>query len=161
WAQKYSFPLAEYHSNDLAQVAQYLAIVRNPYFPHRELIKTIRQELGARATAFPDELRQDFPGKSLDEIVNQVPVDALLLAVIRAHKKANPGWFDPYVELARLPCPVYLTTSPTSLLEKALRVAGKEPHVGYFHWKDDLKLPQTDLREELPASDLSDDEQLD
>ena len=41
--------------------------------------------------------------------------------------------------LARLPLPIYVTTTPDNLLEAALRAAGKEPVVDFCRWNSELE----------------------
>lgn len=48
------------------------------------------------------------------------------------------GTEDPFSILARLPIPIYLTTSPLRLLEDALRLAGKDPIADFCRWHDGL-----------------------
>ncbi|MCB0003853.1 MAG: SIR2 family protein, partial [Anaerolineae bacterium] len=42
--------------------------------------------------------------------------------------------------LANLPLPIYVTTDPSSMIEEALRAAGKQPEIALCPWNDRMEL---------------------
>jgi len=131
WAAQHGFPLAPSEREDLTRVAQHVAAMNYPTFPHEQLAddlgKEIRERLGA-----------DAPAGDLGALLRA-------LLVRRSAVRANP-----YRILAELPLPVYLSFCPDALLAEALaqsRVApapGKEPvarrpRVGVLVWKPALE----------------------
>ena len=46
--------------------------------------------------------------------------------------------YEPHKVLAQLPCPIYVTAQPTTLLVRALEEAGKEPVTDFCRWKPEL-----------------------
>ena len=52
---------------------------------------------------------------------------------------------DPLLVLAGLPFKTYLTTSPFTFLEEALRKAGKDPYIKICRWRGPIDAPEKDL----------------
>jgi hypothetical protein len=116
WAEAYRFPLAPQNRDDLPQVAQYLEVVQDRPFPRGELDLYLRRLLRRR---FPEDLK-DLP--------KTATLDELLVAAGLALQRRDPG--EPHALLAALPCPVYVTTNPDSLLPRSLeaaKTAGSRP----------------------------------
>lgn len=134
WAKKYSFPLAPYATEDLPEVAQYIAVDQARFLVHDELEQSLKEELERR---FGLQLAPGLQNGPLTDLVSAVG------AITRqsAH--------DPHVVIANLPFPVYITTNPDSLLIDALKAAGKEPQVELCQWNDNM------TRESLAQSNSS------
>jgi hypothetical protein len=133
WAAQHGFPLAPSQREDLTQVAQHLASMNYPTFPHEQLAddlgKGLRERLG---DATPKGSRG---------------VDSLLSKIQMQRSGVRP---DPYRILAELPLPVYLSFCPDSLLLRtlaetrvALEVDGqpvqRRPRAATLVWKPALK----------------------
>jgi hypothetical protein len=65
----------------------------------------------------------------------------------QAPRQPSDRWqrdeIEPYKVLAGLPFPIYITTNLNSMLEIALREAGKKPEVVICPWKEDIALSET------------------
>jgi hypothetical protein len=126
WAEQYRFPLAGHERDDLPQVAQYLSVNQDLQFPrdalNNHLIATIKERY---ASVLPDNL-------------GNLKLDELLTTI--SSKRREQGQFDPHTLLGSLPCPIFVTTSPTSLLADALTAAGKRPVREICKWNADLEL---------------------
>jgi hypothetical protein len=131
WAEKHDFPLAPDGRDDLAQVAQYLAVNQDQSYPRLELGVHLRQELLRR---YGEELGEDW---------RNAPPSRLIPEIGARRWKSDPG--EPHHVLAELPCKVYLTASPFDLLKRALEAVGKEPRVAHLRWNAE--------RDGLPESD--------
>jgi hypothetical protein len=119
WAQAHHFPLAPYSSEDLPQVAQYLAVTKGESFLQLALRDEVSQALWARLGregAPPDEA-------SVEELFREVA-------------RQRPPTAAPFAALAELPLPLYITTTPDGLMLDALRAARREPWAGYAPWND-------------------------
>ena len=134
WAERYGYPLAAHKREELHDVAQYLSVNQDRAFPREEIGDEIRSALAARFAA------------DLAEGAETAELDDLLAAVGAIQRERNPG--DPYKVLAEQPLPLYVTTAYHSLLDEALRAAGKAPVVEFCRWTPEL--------ERLPA--IYDDE---
>ena len=128
WAGTFGFPMEPHYQDDLAHVAQYLAVKYGEEFLPGELGNYLRRELADR---YGDELAPDAHATLIDG-----SMDDALSAVADLQKDA--GRFDPFDALAETPFPLYLTTDPSALLERALTRADRTPHVGLCPWNDDL-----------------------
>jgi hypothetical protein len=122
WAETYHFPMSATDSEDLPQVAQYLAINQTPDFLVEELGEYIRKELKHRFSA------------RLSEEVMEGSVGTLVSAVGELLRAEDPA--EPHRVLAALPFPAFLTTDPADLLAGALRAEGKRPEVEMCRWSD-------------------------
>ena len=129
WAREYNFPMAPHNREDLAQVAQFLAVNQQPAFPRRELRRHLKRELLARY------------GERLDAAVADSELDEIIAAVGALHDadQAAAAERTPYQVLARLGLPIYITTEPTTLLADALTAAGRAPRVELFPWNEELE----------------------
>jgi hypothetical protein len=136
-ADRYHFPLAPYSREDMPQVAQFLAIEQSLNFPVAQvrdhLIDALLQRLLELAKGSEGPVPERFrkisrfqrTGGLLDDLVTEV--------WRRLHADAS----DPFVVLARLPLPLYVTTQPASLLEVALEAEGKRPRREASRWNED------------------------
>lgn len=133
WAETFRFPMAPHDRDDLPQVAQYVATrQRASAFPQNELIKYLREVLVARygrdlAAGFRDKADDEVPAAHLSRLISEIG---------RQRRQGDPN--DPFAVLARLQLPIYVTTSQSDLITDALREAGKDPHVDFCRWNDDV-----------------------
>ena len=124
WAERYRFPMGAQDKESLPQVAQYLTINQDARFPFDELEEYLRASLQTR---HKDSLPASLQGNraKLEEVIN---------AVGQIRRKGNP--LDGYKILAGLPLPLYITVNQDSLLEDALREAGKTPTTLLCPWNE-------------------------
>jgi len=125
WAERYGYPLAAHKREELHDVAQYLSVQQDRAFPREEIVDEIRDALLAR-----------FAGE-LAEGAEHADIHDLLAVIGELQRERNP--LDPYQVLAAQPLPIYLTTAYHSLLDEALRAAGKEPVVEFCRWTPELE----------------------
>lgn len=134
WAETYSFPMADYHREDLPQVAQYVATAYQPIKPINDflaylwhaVIERYGMELGDSVDKKPPRNAGQL-GPALSELIS---------AVGKLQREKDPA--EPHRVLAELKLPIYITTNPSNLLSDALTAAGREPRVEYCRWKSDL-----------------------
>jgi hypothetical protein len=126
WAQQYRFPMAPHYRQELASVAQFLAVTQSVLFPRDELLDYVRQQLLKR---YGGCLSAGING-SLDEF----PLDALIKAIGSHGRKVD--WYEPHAVLARLPFQLFITTHLGELLAGALTAESKDPQVELYRWKD-------------------------
>lgn len=125
WAAEHEVPLILQDHDDLAQVAQYLAVIEGSSFPANTLVDYIHDELRRRvASGDPRLQRADI---------------SRLIAVAGARLRADDP-FEPHRILAGLPLKLYITASPSSLLTDALREAGREPRVVVAPWNSRVEV---------------------
>jgi hypothetical protein len=108
WAEEADFALVAHQLDDLPRVAQYLAITQGTAFPRTAFAGRLSQEVLRRFRDLP-------PNAELNDLLEAARV-----------RRAEPS-LDPYVLLAELPLPVYLTAAPDEQLIRALRAVGKQP----------------------------------
>jgi hypothetical protein len=129
-ALKSRFPLAPYGREDLCQVTQFLVGGGAEDTPRRQYRRYVIDRILSRYTSY---LPAPFDKAQRHQLDSQVP--ALLDAVRGEIWKDDTT--EPHRVLARLPCPVYLTTNPDDLLYNALSaVPGKSPHALVCPWRD-------------------------
>jgi hypothetical protein len=114
--------MAPHQRDDLPQVAEYLAINQDANFPRGELITYLRREL-----------RHRYAGQGTAGPADDGALDALLAGVGARLREERAT--EPHRVLASLPCPIYVTTNPDTLLSDALTAAGKRPERGFFDWQ--------------------------
>ena len=107
WADNNAFPLAQHRREDLPQVAQFLTMTQSPY--HMET--TLQKEW---YTALLKEHRHHMA----QEVANK-PLHESVQAVAEYLRRQHIN--DPHRILAKIPFPLYLTTSPFDHLSEALK----------------------------------------
>jgi hypothetical protein len=128
WAGTFGFPMEPHYQDDLAYVAQYLAVNYGEEFLPGELGNYLRRELLDRyGESLAPEAQATLADGTMDDALSTV-----------AGVQRDAGGFDPFDALAETPFPLYLTTDPSALLERALTRAGRMPQVGMCPWNDDL-----------------------
>jgi hypothetical protein len=127
WAERFHYPLAPYERESLPQVAQYLSINQAPSFPFDELENNLKQHIRAQ---LPDRLLPELarPSVALNELINTLGVE---------RRVANLN--EPHRLLAELPLSIFITTNADSLLENALKEAGKEPESMICPWNEEIE----------------------
>jgi CHAT domain/SIR2-like domain len=139
WVDEWLMPIAPQNRVNLAKVAQYLSVRTAP----RQTQTEVGLYLGTA-------LRRKFGSVLPDTTRHSDDVGELIKAVGERHRQSAANGDsdpDPYMILAALRLPIYVTTSWTSLLEDAIRAAGRTPIVRHFDWhrqrheEDDLPEP--------------------
>jgi len=136
WAERYGYPLAPHHREELHDVAQYLSVYQDAAYPREKLADEIREALVQR---FGDELAEGAA---------EADVADLLAVVGEIQRERNP--LDPYKLLAEQPLPIYITAAYHSLLDEALRAAGKDPVVEFCRWRPELERLPARFDQEAP-----------
>jgi hypothetical protein len=148
WATKFRYPLTASLHDDLPQVAQYLSTTQGTDFPRDEFVRELADEVVRRWPEVEEAvaeapgarvLRQQFGVRVAPPPVARDPEDpaARLLRLLSAARagllRKDPA--EPHQVLARLSCPIYITTNPDDLLADALRATGKEPREELCRWQ--------------------------
>jgi hypothetical protein len=82
----------------------------------------------------------------LEEAAEQVDrLSVSAFARLLGYPRFDQGCADPLLVLADLPFKAYLTTSPFTFLEEALRRAGKEPYVKVCRWRGPVVAPEKEV----------------
>jgi hypothetical protein len=135
WAKATGYPLDDPSPE---RIAQYLSILSGHDFEAKDqYLKFLKEQLFAQAVAEQPEgavhpYLEDLKGKLPHLTVSQAAEQLSF-----ADFKNSPD--NPLSILAKLPFPIYLTTSYHTLLEDALRAAGKTPRQGIYSWSDDIE----------------------
>jgi hypothetical protein len=127
--------IAPYGRIDLPQVAQYMETMQKSFTMRSKYLKDLKDHLGKQ---FPELMQSDLD-PSLPAQQTKVPLDResqevrqlLAAAAARLAVQHPPEAHD---LLARLKCPVYITTNPDDLLPLALRGRQQEPVVQVCNW---------------------------
>jgi hypothetical protein len=124
WAETYHYPMAPHERESLPQVSQYLAVNQDRGFPYDELGEYLRSFI-------QEQFRPDLPPDLLN---GRASLDQLIEAVGAKHRQGEA--LDVHKILAQLPLPIFITTTPDSLLTSALKEAGKDPQVVLCPWNE-------------------------
>ena len=127
-------------------MAQYLAVDKNWAFLYSALPRTLFDTLAERF-----ELPLELRSIDLDSIPSQEALACLdqALQVATSELASRPGAVEPHAVLAGLPLKVYITTSPDSLLIRALTAAERTPVSEVCRWYPGSESTAT-LREQEP-----------
>ena len=124
WAEEFHYPLSPADLDSLPRIAQYLTINQSPQFPYLHLQEFMRKDIELRYHA-------DLPARLLDPM-EEATLDDYIDAIGVKRRERYPD--DAYKLLAQLPFRIYVTTNWSSLLESALKEAGREPLVVLSPW---------------------------
>lgn len=148
WANFIEYPLADVHN--LARVAQYFLIEQKDNLAARakylEFLKTFLLTIAEEDEGYKDlatRLVNQVQEKRFSEIVRQLD-----------YPRFPEGAEDPLRLLARLPLPLYITTSYYDFLERALEAEGKRPITQVCFWSGTKVSPRM---ENLPRPDKKSD----
>jgi hypothetical protein len=131
------FALASDDRENLPQVAQYIAVTQDVPTLQRSVVQSLWQHVMSNYGAeVPGELRSQDPN-TLDRDSLVEGYDTLLEAARQVRLKRERE--EPYALLASVPFRMYLNTNPDSLLENALKAAGREPQVAVCEWNDRMQ----------------------
>jgi hypothetical protein len=142
WAQEIGYPLADQHQ--LARVAQFNRVnsldfgqAQKSYLKFlKGVLLAFAENLGAEADLIA-ELRERVGEASFADLVQELD-----------YPQFEAGANDPLRVLARLPLPIFITTSYHDFLERALLAEGKKPHTEVCLWSG----PVTNLAPEHEAN---------
>ena len=132
WAEFIEYPLPD--SSNLAQVAQYYFVQRNEDPSARtEFLSFLKKFFWSMASTKVDDpaLATGIKGQ-----VEQMSFSRLVEAL--DYPKFPDGAEDPLRLLARFPLPVYITTSQSDFIERALEAEGKAPHTQICFWSGEM-----------------------
>ena len=131
WAGEIHYPMGDVHN--LARVAQYYQVkIQDSDMAKREYVrflKTYLLDINAEDHKYKDvarNLRAETWAHSFSEIVREL-----------GYPRFSDGIEDPLTLLAKMPFPVYITTSHYDFLERALiREGQKKPRTEVIQWED-------------------------
>jgi len=120
FARSFEFPMARHQQEDMPQVAQFVTVMTNA----ETLRSSLREHL---AIQLQRHLAEEHEAGGLAD-----------LFVVTWSRQRSGVESDPHAVLARLPCPVFVTGHPASLMGAALREAGKDPVEEVCRWRPDV-----------------------
>ena len=120
WARLFEFPADEREPTDLAQVAQFIAVMSDETTLRSSLVRYLEDQIARRFPAIAAEHRN-------------ADLRDVLRAAWDAQRTSSAA--DPHMVVASLPCPIFITAHPANLLADALTVEGKEPVVDLCRWR--------------------------
>jgi hypothetical protein len=131
WAREVGYPETMSDDHNLARVAQYYQVeqfgsdvAKEDYL---EFLKRILLHLNAGREgyeSFVEGHRKDFHLMSFSDLVKGLD-----------YPQFPQGGMDPLTTLARMPFPIYVTTSPHDFLERALLLEDKQPRTQVIFWE--------------------------
>jgi hypothetical protein len=128
WAEQIGYPEAD--RRDLARVALYNTVIS------RDAEQAKTAYLSFLKTRLIDQARRDSERKTFAEEVER-QVDELSFSKLANeldYACETSRGVNPLSILAKLPLPIYITTSPHDFLERALQLAGKQPQTKLCFW---------------------------
>lgn len=133
YADAVAYPMPD--RNDLAKIAKYHQMRRG--LRERDLrydyLNFVKGYIHRQAQAAGVD--RDYLAEA-EAQVDEVTVSEF--GRLLGYPRLDRGADDPLLNLANLPFPIYLTTSPYTFVEDALRRAGKEPLTDICRWRRDL-----------------------
>jgi hypothetical protein len=136
WAETIKYPLSRDEGDLLPRVAQYHRVnmgggrMANEDFLDflKEAILTVASSEGQIEPELLDELESNASQLTVSELAERAGLPTPL---------DDPE--SPLHLLAQLPIPLYITTSFDTLLESALKLAGKEPQSDFCRWLEEVE----------------------
>lgn len=143
WANFVEYPMQD--KENLARVAQYF-LVEQKDDPHArtkyiEFLKTVLLTIAKDDPNYADIAERLMPRiheMRFSEIANQLD-----------YPRFADGAEDPLRLLARLPLPIYVTTSQSDFLERALEAEGKKPRTQICFWSGEISSASPEHRTDL------------
>lgn len=132
WATLIGYPMHD--KENLARVAQYYFVEQKDFLSARtkylEFLKTFLLTITGEDPDYADlanVLKTQVQEQSFSEIAHQLD-----------YPRFAPDVEDPMRLLARLPLPIYITTSQSDFLERALEAEGKQPRTQVCFWSGEM-----------------------
>ncbi|MCA9934593.1 MAG: SIR2 family protein [Ardenticatenaceae bacterium] len=132
WAYYTEYPGPE---RNLARMAQYQAVMAQAEGQDSEYVK--RDYLKFLKAALQSIADEDL----VEDLQEEIDADKLTFSETAdrlGFPKFDDGLNNPLLILAKLPLPIYLTTSYHTFLEMALRREGKQPRTEICYWNNQL-----------------------
>ena len=121
WAKKHGYPMSPYDRDVYPRVAQYVITHQSYAFLTSSLREALRTNVLHRyPAAIPAELQAAAPW-------SPVQLSQGLTCAYESYALNHPS--DPYLQLAQLRLPIYITCEPFNFIERALIQAGAQPVV--------------------------------
>jgi hypothetical protein len=138
WARQIGYPMQD--SYNLAQVAQYYFVERNDDPSARtEVVSFLKKFLWNMANT---DVEDPALAAGLESRIEAMRFSDLVEEL--DYPKFPNGTEDPLRILARFPLPIYITTSQSDFIERALEAEGKRPSTQICFWSGEM----TNIREE-------------
>lgn len=132
WARIINYPMPD--SSNLAQVAQYLFVERKDDPSARtEMLSFLKKFLWNMANT---EVQDPALAAGLQSRIETMNFSDLVEEL--DYPKFPDGTNDPLRLLARFPLPVYITTSQSDFIERALEAEGKTPYTQICFWSGEI-----------------------
>lgn len=131
WADDIGYPMIS--SFHITRLAQYLSTISDDLAAKEEFLSFSKRLL---VNAIPEKANGIGRAELMRTTFTQLAVDLDQLSF------DDPSSHPVYV-LAKLPLPIYITTSYYTFLEEALRAVGKAPRTEICYWQDELKAVPT------------------
>ncbi|MEW6401792.1 MAG: SIR2 family protein [Chloroflexota bacterium] len=138
WADFIEYPMADKHN--LARVAQYFLVEQKDSLQARGKYLEFLKEFFLEVVGSEEE-SQDLVGK-LKAQVKELQFSEIVREM--EYPRFRPGDEDALCLLARLPLPIYVTTSYYDFLECALEGEGKKPRTQVCFWSGELPSAKID-----------------
>lgn len=141
WARQIGYPMEDDH--DLAQVMGYYLVEKDDPWAKVDYIEFLKQYLitmGESEFEYHDlasRLKRQLRERRFSDVVHELD-----------YPRLPSGQEDPFRVLARLPLPIYVTTSYYDFLERALVAEQKKPYTQVCFWKGG---PDMDIKPEHRA----------
>lgn len=127
WARDNGYPFDRDDRDNLPQIAQFLLRRDGPKFLPLTYLEALQARMIEKFGQYLSADLKDLPSWSETDLI------AALEAISEKHWEKYPA--EPHILLAKLKLPIYITTSPSSLLELAIKkVSGREPHSRICPW---------------------------
>ena len=143
WASIIEYPMGD--SNNLARVAQYYLVEQkdNPHArtKYLEFLKSFLLEIAGEDQDYAEiagRLKNQIQDLRFSDIVNQLD-----------YPRFPPQTEDPLRLLAKLPLPIYITTSQSDFIERALEAEGKKPRTQICFWSGQISSIAPEHRTDL------------
>ncbi len=123
WVRSFEFPVGGRDQEDLAHVAQFVAVMSDQGTLRASLSRYLRDEIGRRHP----ELAAEHPGIGAGELLR-----------LAWERQRTTSVADPHMVVASLPCSIFVNAHPANLLTDALRAVGKDPRVEICRWRSEV-----------------------
>jgi hypothetical protein len=120
-AEAHGFPLASHQRDNLPAVMQYLSVSQDPTYAVKALATQLRSGIVRRQ------------GARLPAELTDAPLPKILDLVMAAPQDGAPK--NPYQILAGMPGAIYISTTPDTLMTRALKQVGKTPQTLFPSWR--------------------------
>jgi hypothetical protein len=144
WAKAIEYPMPDAYN--LARVAQYYLVVQSDYWAKGDYLDFLKSFLLQSSESQDPEVVSHLIKQSREMRFSNIVREL-------DYPRFPPGVQDPLQLLARLPLPIYVTTSPYDFLERALEAENKRSRTQIILWGgwSDIKPEHSDDPDYYPS----------